>query len=367
MDRLYVESNMLACMPMTGLGRFAAQIVRALGKRCDIRALSLSSTAIAGMPGIEKHERHISTSILLKKYKDTSDFAQDIMRGTLYHSKNEEIERSACLFPFQRPDFKLFRKEISIINDFTPFVCGQTHAPETLREFPQTINCIAKHSDAIIAISEQTKFDAQFYGNIPAEKIVTVYPGPSLCVEGHDSESIVQRSNNIVLAVTSIEPRKNGHFLIDWFSKTTVLPEDFELWIVGSVSWWTDPKFVAKIQGLIQNSKRKIKMLGKIPDEKLCSLYRYSRFTIYPSLYEGFGFPVLDSLLHNTPVITSCNSSLQEFEVDGVFFCDPCNKDSLDEAALNLLARQDFSIDLEMLKQKYNWEHYVEVIMKEIK
>ena len=364
---LYVESSILASMPMTGIGRFTSQLIRALGKRCEIRALTLKSNNNAGMPEIQKLERQIPKSKLLKKYRDISEFAQEILQGTLYHSNEQEIESSACLFPFYRPGMKIFQKEIDLIYDFTPFICSQTHAKSTLKHFPQIMKYIARHSDRVIAISEQTEFDAKFYSDIPSEKIMTLYPGPSLCVDGHDNLQLVQRSNNIILAVTSIEPRKNGHFLIDWFSNTCALPENLELWIVGSLSWWTNKEFASKIQLLIKKSKRKIKLLGKISDEKLCSLYRYARFTVYPSLYEGFGFPVLDSLLHNCPVITSCNSALQEFEEDGVYFCDPCNKESLDEAALELLAKENNCIDVEKLKKKYNWEHYVDVIVKEIK
>jgi hypothetical protein len=69
-----------------------------------------------------------------------------------------------------------------------------------------------------------------------------------------------------------------------------------------------------------------------VSDAELCRLYSSARCLIYPSLYEGFGFPVLDALLHGTPVICSGNSSMLEFAGEGVHFVDPCDPDSFDLA-----------------------------------
>ena len=77
-----------------------------------------------------------------------------------------------------------------------------------------------------------------------------------------------------------------------------------------------------------------------VPDAALCRLYRRAGRTIYPSLYEGFGFPVLDSLRHGTPVLTSQNSSLREFTVPGVTFFDPCDAATLDAAWVASQARR---------------------------
>src|SRR5262249_26877817 len=81
------------------------------------------------------------------------------------------------------------------------------------------------------------------------------------------------------------------------------------------------------------------RFLGMVPDARLCELYRRAAFTIYPSLYEGFGFPVLDALRHGTPVVSSFNSSLQEFAGPGGFYFDPCDPASLDAACRELLGQ----------------------------
>jgi glycosyltransferase involved in cell wall biosynthesis len=100
-----------------------------------------------------------------------------------------------------------------------------------------------------------------------------------------------------------------------------------------------------------------------VSDKRLCELYRQATFTIYPSLYEGFGFPVLDSLLHGAPVISSFNSSLQEFAGDGVFYFDACNSISLDAACSELIASLPLRIDRNDLHNRFSWDRLARKII----
>ena len=160
----------------------------------------------------------------------------------------------------------------------------------------------------------------------------------------------MSRSRNIILVVSTLEPRKNGPFLFHWFLNTRVLSAETELWWVGPRGWLVDDKAGRGSQG------RKIRFLGFVPDRELCHLYRQASLTIYPSLYEGFGFPVLDSLRHGAPVLSSFNSSLQEFAGPGVFYFDPCDPASLDEACRQLLAASPMALKRRDLDDRFSWE-----------
>jgi glycosyltransferase involved in cell wall biosynthesis len=102
-----------------------------------------------------------------------------------------------------------------------------------------------------------------------------------------------------------------------------------------------------------------------VSDEELCRLYRHAAFTIYPSLYEGFGFPVLDSLWHGTPVACSFNSSLQEFATPGVFYFDPGDPGSLDEACRELLGARPVAVDLAGLGERFSWPALARAVVAE--
>src|SRR5262249_12534760 len=140
-----------------------------------------------------------------------------------------------------------------------------------------------------------------------------------------------------ILVVSTLEPRKNAQFLLDWYLNTDVLDEDAELLWVGPRGWLS--RSGTELKGSHTRSER-IRFLGTVPDSRLCELYRQAAFTIYPSLYEGFGFPVLDSLMHGTPVLCGRNSSLQEFSGSSVIYFDPCDPASLDIAYRELRERQ---------------------------
>ena len=93
-------------------------------------------------------------------------------------------------------------------------------------------------------------------------------------------------------------------------------------------------------------------------------LYRQAAATVYPSLYEGFGFPVLDSLMHDTPVLSSFHSSLKEFDSPGVFFFDPYNPKSLDEAFIQMKSSSGNRIDRDALRDQFSWDKLAETVLE---
>ena len=131
--------------------------------------------------------------------------------------------------------------------------------------------------------------------------------------------------------VSTLEPRKNAYFLLDWFRETETLPPGAELWWVGALGWLTSRRRLRAYQAALKDGRR-IRFLGVVPDSALCRLYRTAGWSAYPSLYEGFGFPVLDSLRHGTPVLTGLHSALLELDYPGVFYFDPYDPATVNEA-----------------------------------
>jgi glycosyltransferase involved in cell wall biosynthesis len=224
---------------------------------------------------------------------------------------------------------------------------------ETCEHFGALFTRTAALCDKLLANSHSTKADAGWLCRVAPENVVVCYPGPTLCVHQHAWPEPVDRKNQVVLVVSTLEPRKNGSFLLHWFLNTRVLDPGMELWWVGPRGWGVDH---ASSRSRCAGRRRKVRFLGTVPDRTLCRLYRQASFTIYPSLYEGFGFPVLDSLRHGTPVLSSFNSSLQEFAGPGVSYFDPCDPASLDEACRGLLAARCKRFHRPDLEERFSWE-----------
>ena len=145
-----------------------------------------------------------------------------------------EASRCAAMYPLLRPNYRFFRREIGVLYDFTPVITPSWHAPETVEHFGILFTEAAGLNDSSIAISKSTKFDANSMCALANDRISVAYPGPSLCVHRHASSEKVTRTKNIILVVSTLEPRKNGPFLMDWFLSTKALAQGDGIVVVGA-------------------------------------------------------------------------------------------------------------------------------------
>lgn len=122
-----------------------------------------------------------------------------------------------------------------------------------------------------------------------------------------------------VLGVGTLEPRKNLPRLVEAFASLPAeLRGEHLLALVGPRGWETEETL-----GAIDRHRELVRMLGFVPDEELPALYRGADLFAYPSLYEGFGLPVLEAMRCGTPVLTSNVSSLPEVAGDAAVYVDP--------------------------------------------
>lgn len=192
-------------------------------------------------------------------------------------------------------------------------------------------------ADAVLVPSENTKNDILEMLTLPPEKIHIVRPpvNPVFTSDATDgAKAEIRRkyglSDQFVLFVGTLEPRKNVILLVkafELFLKATRQP--LFLVLVGKPGW----KY-SDIMTTINNSdaREKIKLLDYISDADLSLLYQAALMFIFPSLYEGHGFPVIEAMASGTPVITSNNSSLREIGKDVAMLVDPKDVESMSEA-----------------------------------
>lgn len=366
-EPLYVEVSALLNKRLTGIGRFAARLIEALNKFVPIRLVTTIQEELA-------RSIKLSTSLLcgqeirLRKAElDSADgdvalWVRELLRRPRRRHDLEESSRHPGLYTMLLPPERHFRRELCMYYDFTPVVVPWAHTADTREHFGQYFTETSAHCDKAVAISHSTKFDSTWLSGMPAEDVICGYPGPSLCVHEHAAGRRIERRKDVILVVSTWEPRKNARFLLDWFLETSVLPEEMEMWWVGPPGWLCDgfKRFPTRSGG------RKLSFLGSVNDARLCTAYRQAAFTIYPSLYEGFGFPVLDSLWHGTPVLSSYNSSLQEFTDPGVYFFDGCMPETLDEAYREMRATWPVAVDRNALEDRYSWDALAATVLNAI-
>jgi glycosyltransferase involved in cell wall biosynthesis len=143
-----------------------------------------------------------------------------------------------------------------------------------------------------------------------------------------------------VLSVGTLEPRKNLPRLIEAFVR---LPEhvrgDHELVLAGARGWQLEATFAA-----VAGHERMVRTLGFVPDDDLPALYRGATVFCYPSLYEGFGIPVLEALRSGVAVLTSNTSSMPEVAGDAARYVDPESTESITDGLAVLLSDAELRV-----------------------
>jgi glycosyltransferase involved in cell wall biosynthesis len=184
----------------------------------------------------------------------------------------------------------------------------------------------ARAATHIIADSRATAQDLTRFYNIPAGKITVIYPGRDETLTRIDPAPVRAKyglPENYLLHVGTLQPRKN---LIRLIEAVTRHPSPVtSLVLAGRAGWLSAP-----IGALAK--ERGVRLLDYAPDEDLAGLYSGAAAFVFPSLYEGFGFPVLEALACGTPVICSNTSSLPEVAGDAALLVDPLDIHALASA-----------------------------------
>jgi anaerobic magnesium-protoporphyrin IX monomethyl ester cyclase len=203
------------------------------------------------------------------------------------------------------------------------------------------VELAARRADAIITVSESAKADIVRAYRVDPARVHVVYEAaaPSFGrVRDPETLARVRRryglGDRIVLYVGTIEPRKNLPKLIDAFAGRLRAGDlAHQLVCVGPYGWMSHG---IGERGGDNGLKRSINFTGYVPFEDLPALYSLAEMFVYPSMYEGFGLPIIEAMACGVPVITSRASALAEVGGNAVRMVEPLEADSLGDAIVEL-------------------------------
>jgi glycosyltransferase involved in cell wall biosynthesis len=223
----------------------------------------------------------------------------------------------------------------------------------------------AHRSARVITVSEASKTDILHYFDIPEQKVSVIHNGLDERLRVPPPDADIQRvrerfqlEEQFVLYAGNVKPHKNVERLIDAFHvlHTNGFPQ-LKLLIIGS-----DISKYAMLRRAIHtyDLHKYVRFLGFVSDDTLAALYRLATVFVFPSLYEGFGFPPLEAMAAGTPVIASNLSSLPEVLGDAALLVDPYDANAIAEAIRRVLVVDDLRRELGrrgLAKvQAYSWE-----------
>jgi len=259
-------------------------------------------------------------------------------------------------------------KTVATIHDLAFKNFPETFPQKDLSQLNLLTDWAVKKSDKIIAVSESTKRDIlKFYPEIKEEKIKVIYHGfdSELFENSYPQElknSVLEKYNlkekNYLLYVGAIQPRKNLIVLIkafEIFKKKN--PSDLKLVLAGGKAWQWEETIEAAEKSFYKDD---IILTGSVPFAELPILYNCAGIFIFPSLYEGFGIPILEVMASGAPVIVADNSSLSEVSGEAAQYFDADKPEELAEKISQVW--NDKSLQEEMIAkgkkqlQKFSWE-----------
>lgn len=200
---------------------------------------------------------------------------------------------------------------------------------------------MVKHTDHVITVSHSTKNDLQQIFNVPSGKMTVVYEAPfvgSIDLKDKDVD-VVEKfhlQQPYILFVGTLEPRKNLENLITAFEhlKKHHGNENVQLVIAGGPGYRHEP-----ILEMLNQPKYKqcIRYLGYVTHNEKLGLLKNAALFAFPSLYEGFGLPILEAMSMGVPVVTSNTSSLPEIGGKAVEYADPARPPDIARAMSRIL------------------------------
>lgn len=199
------------------------------------------------------------------------------------------------------------------------------------------------NADLIIAVSHATRTHfLSIFPHYPGERVIVVYPASRFSDTVHvkQPKSLGHlQPEKFWLNVGTIEPRKNPIRLINAYAKLkNIQGQAFPLVLAGGQGWLMgDLDIKIKELGLSDD----IVLTGYVDDQTLCWLYQNCFAHVYPSLFEGFGLPVLESMEMSAAVIASNSSSIPEITSDAAILIDPLSEDDLTNAMIKLIDQND--------------------------
>lgn len=224
------------------------------------------------------------------------------------------------------------------IYDMTCWLMPELHSASNLRA-DRTYSELLRRAHRLIAISQSSKDDAVRTLGLDPDRITVIYPGiadPFFDPASAEIDRVRTRYHlrrPFVLAVGTIEPRKNLDALVKAFAALPAdMREEFELVLAGPSGW-----AAAETTALLRSAH----YLGYVPEPDIAPLTAAAAVFAYPSLYEGFGFPVAQAMAAGTAVITSNVSSLPEIAGDAALLIDPHSHSELTGSLHRLLSSPD--------------------------
>ncbi|HYI08426.1 MAG TPA: glycosyltransferase family 1 protein [Thermoanaerobaculia bacterium] len=304
--------------PLTGVGWYLYYLLHELAKRDDVELLLFGDARVTDL-GPHLHADLPANARLL-----TFDLSgrplgrlDRPLTAAAYVAQmalaDPDIYFAANYF-LPRLHSAVARKRVITIHDLTYKRFPELLQKETLQNLEMQMGREIAAADAIICVSESTRRDLLRYYQVDPGRAVAIHSGLGAPTTAEPMDGLPAR---YILFVSTIEPRKDLETLLDAYERLRDRGTyDGSLVVVGKIGW--------KSEAVVPRLKsRGIVHLDYLPASQLATVYRNAEVFVFPSIYEGFGFPLLEAMTQGVPSIAANSSSLPEVGGDAALYFEP--------------------------------------------
>jgi glycosyltransferase involved in cell wall biosynthesis len=332
---LFVSVDPLWELEYTGISNVVLELAKRFlaNSECDFEIKFTVFGKIIASNIIETCVKNQSGRTLQELFHNNEVFDEAIVENEKYKNSGKQCYG---LFLHKKPDYKIFLKESFLFYDFSFLLTQECHTTETVRFHVDKLPEQIESTDLFFCISESTANDLRWLFDIPKERVVVSLLGRNINsktefdirkeIEHHKIEPYF-------LILGTIEPRKNISIILEWINRNPDLLKKYRFVFVGRDGWGASfLDYVNRYNLLDAIESKRILHLGYVDEIQKTTLIMGACLVFYPSIFEGFGLPVLEAMSLGTIVIASCSTSIPEVLGDDGYYFDPYSVESLDQA-----------------------------------
>jgi len=279
------------------------------------------------------------------------------------------------LFPNIKPIHRMFNVELNIIHDLSAVLLPEVHTPRAAVEHSQAYMRDIGTSDLVCCVSEATRQDVLLYLKADLKRVFVSHLG---CRIDTSTEAMRERSMRgttppYIVVLGTVEPRKNLRLIADLIRHRPRVCEEFAFFFVGRRGWGAQFEEIFGDIMRMPQCRDRLLFTDYVDDEVKKRLLRRAAFAIYPSLFEGFGLPVIECMAEGCPVIASRTSSLVELGLDDSCYFDPWSLndfarcfDMMHSVVAQPTQREHLSHDVLNRASKFTWGAFMDRVLARI-
>ncbi len=357
-----------------GVSRYTSNLVQALAQRSDVE-LRLYGSSLRQKQRLEEFAQQVCRFRSGRHQARIQSYppkVQEFLWNSLGKNQIRKVFPDVEVFHswdwLQPPDKDL--PLVSTIHDLAILRYPETALPKVVKLHQHSWKVLHKQRAQVITVSQATRRDVIELLHFPPQNVHVVYeslPLESLQVSQRLTEERQERikqqlqlTQPFILCVGTREPRKNLRRAIEaWWP----LRQNVQLIVAGAAGWDQTEELQEKLQST------QLRFLGKVTDEELAVLYGEAELLLYPSLYEGFGLPILEAFHFGTPVVTSNTSAMPEIAGNAAELVEPTSVESIRKGITKVLTENNDAGRRRLQQmiirlQLFNWQRVAEETCK---